>query len=123
VAGIDPTIVAVVDDDDAVRDSIQFLLEVAGHPVEVFASAAEFLRAEVGRFACLLLDQQMPHMTGLDLAARLRAGGAAIPIALMTGSATPAIRACAAGLEVDSILEKPLIAEGILAFVRAVRDR
>jgi FixJ family two-component response regulator len=120
VAGADPTIVAVVDDNDAVRDSIRFLLEVAGHSVEVFASAAEFLKAEVGRFACLLLDQQMPHMTGLDLAAQLRADGVAIPIALMTGSATPALQARADELKIRCVLEKPLIADGILAFVRAV---
>ena len=60
--------VAVVDDDLAVRDSLRFLLEVMGYPVELFASAAEFLQANVPDFACLILDHHMPNMTGLELA-------------------------------------------------------
>ena len=91
MAGNESTTVAVIDDDDAVRDSMRFLLEVEGYCVETFASAAEFLKAEVGGFACLLLDHHMPQMTGLDLAERLRAGGVAVPIMLMTGSPSPAI--------------------------------
>ena len=68
--------VAVVDDDHAVRDSLRFLLEVIGYTVEIFASAAEFLQANVRHFACLILDHHMPNMTGLELAGRLRADGA-----------------------------------------------
>ena len=68
--------VAVVDDDQAVRDSLRFLLEVIGYTVEIFASAAEFLQANVRHFACLILDHHMPNMTGLELARRLRADGA-----------------------------------------------
>ena len=78
--------VAVVDDDHAVRESLRFLLEVIGYTVEIFASAAEFLQANVQHFACLILDHHMPNMTGLELAQRLRADGAVIPILLITGS-------------------------------------
>ena len=60
--------VAVVDDDLAVRDSLRLLLEVVGYTVEIFASAAEFLQANVRHFACLILDHHMPNMTGLELA-------------------------------------------------------
>ena len=98
--------VAVVDDDDAVRDSLQFLLEVAGHSVEIFASAAEFLKANVQHFFCLILDHHMPKMTGLQLAEKLRVGGAAIPILLITGLSSPAIIARAAELGIDGVLEK-----------------
>ena len=83
--------VAIVDDDDAVRDSLRFLLEVIGHPVATFASAAEFLKAEIHRLACLILDHHMPEMTGLELAERMRADGAGIPILLITGAPSPAI--------------------------------
>ena len=65
--------VAVVDDDQGVRDSLRFLLEVIGYTVETFASAAEFLKANVRHFACLILDHHMPNMTGLELVERLRA--------------------------------------------------
>jgi CheY-like chemotaxis protein len=67
--------VGVVDDDGAVRHSFRLLLEVIGHKVEAFASAADFLKAELGRFVCLIVDHHMPDMTGLELAARLRAEG------------------------------------------------
>jgi two-component system, LuxR family, response regulator FixJ len=88
---IEKCLVAIVDDDHAVRDSLQFLLEIVGHPVETFASAAEFLKAEKQRIACLILDHHMPEMTGLELAERMHADGADIPILLVTASPSPAI--------------------------------
>jgi FixJ family two-component response regulator len=57
--------VAIVEDD--VRDSLGFLPEIAGHVVEAFASAAEFLKAEMDEMACVIADHHRPHMTGLDL--------------------------------------------------------
>jgi FixJ family two-component response regulator len=120
VAGSDRTIVAVVYADDAVWDSVRLLLEIAGHHVDVFASAAELLNTEARRFACLIVDHDMLRMTGLDLAARLRADGIAIPIMLATPTLTPAIRAQAAAFRVERVLEKPLVADGILAFVKEV---
>lgn len=85
--------VAIVDNDHAVRHSLQFLLEVIGHKVETFASATEFLKAELAKFVCLIVDHHMPGMTGLELAARLRAEGSTIPFMLVTGSASRAIYA------------------------------
>ncbi len=114
--------VAVVDDDDAVRDSLRFLLEVAGHTVEAFASAAEFLKAEMRHMTCLILDHHMPHMTGLQLAERLRADGVNIPILLVTGSPSPAIVARAAELGIDRVLEKPPGEDDLLDFVNATRS-
>ncbi len=123
MAATECNIVAVVDDDDAVRASITLLLELAGHCVETFASAAEFFKADVRRFACLLLDHYMPHMTGLDLAAHLRAEGIAIPIVLMTGLPSRAIATQAAKLDIERVFVKPLIADDMLAFVSAVLDQ
>ena len=70
--------IAIVDDDLSIPDSLRFLLEVMGRTVETFASAAEFLQIDVRQFACLILDQHMPNMTGLELAGRLRAEGTGI---------------------------------------------
>jgi two-component system response regulator FixJ len=113
--------IAIVDDDDAVRDSLQFLLAVAGHCVEAFASAAEFLKAEMQHFACLILDHHMPHMTGLELAERLREAGVNIPILLVTGSPSPAIVSRATEFGIDRVLEKPLLDEDLFDFVNAKR--
>ena len=113
--------IAIVDDDYAVRDSIQFLLEVMGRPVETFSSAAEFLNAERQHFACVILDYYMPCMTGLELAERLRANGEGIPILLITGSSTPSIVARAAEVGIDRVLEKPPSDEDLLDFISATR--
>jgi two-component system, LuxR family, response regulator FixJ len=112
--------VAVVDDDQAVRDSLRFLLEVIGYTVEIFASAAEFLLANVRNFACLILDHHMPNMTGLELAERLRADGAVIPILLITGSPSPTITARAAGLGIK-VLDKPPTDEALIDFINGTR--
>ena len=112
--------VAIVDDDHGVRDSLQLLLEVIGYTVEIFASAAEFLQANVSHYACLILDHHMPNMTGLELGRRLRADGAVIPILLITGSPSPSICARAAELDIQ-VLEKPPGDEDFISFINATR--
>ena len=122
MADVEKRKVAVVDDDDAARDSLRFLLEVAGHAVETFASAAELLRAEFENLRCLILDYHMPVMNGLELAGRLRAHGSAIPILLVTGLPSPAIVARAAELGIDRVLAKPFDEDDLLNFVDAHRS-
>ena len=110
--------VAVVDDDEAVRHSLQLLLEVHGHKVGTFASAAEFLKAELGKPLCLIVDNHLPGMTGLDLSERLRAEGNMLPILLVTGSPSDAVYARAARVGIDEVLKKPFDDEGpLLAFL------
>jgi two-component system response regulator FixJ len=112
--------VAIVDDDYAVRDSLRFLLEVIGYAVETFASAADFLQANVRHFACLILDHHMPNITGLELAERLRADGAVIPILLITGSPSPTITGRATELGI-TVLDKPPSEEVLIDFIDAIR--
>lgn len=111
--------VAVVDDDRAVLDSLKFLLEVTGHRVAIYASAAEFLENRAKQVSCLILDHQMPQMTGLELVARLRNDGVSIPILLITGSLSQAIVARAAELGIEKVLEKPLNDDDLVNFVSA----
>jgi CheY-like chemotaxis protein len=114
--------IAVIDDDAAVRDSLRLLLEIVGYPVETFDSAAEFLGADLQDFPCLIADNHMPYMTGLELAERLRADGASIPILLMTGSPTPAILARAAEVGIDRVLEKPTSDDDLIEFIDATQS-
>jgi FixJ family two-component response regulator len=109
--------VAVVDDDPAVLDSLKFLLEVAGHKVAVYASAMQFLEDRGAPPTCLILDQHMPGMTGLELAVRLGAEGVNIPVMLITASPSPAIVTRAAQLRIEEVLEKPLTEHDLLRFV------
>jgi two-component system response regulator FixJ len=115
--------VAIVDDDDAVRHSLQFLLEVTGHKVATFASAAEFQKAELDKLLCLIVDQHMPGMTGLELAQWLRADGNDVPIMLITGLPSPTIHARAAELGIDEVLEKPPDEALLLAFIDTAKRR
>jgi two-component system, LuxR family, response regulator FixJ len=120
MSAIERRTIGIVDDDQAVRDSLRFLLEVIGHSVETFASAAEFLAAGPHGLACLLLDHHMPRMTGLQLAEKLHADGSNIPILLITGSPSPALVARAAQLKIK-IMEKPPDEDGVLAFIDAAQ--
>jgi two-component system response regulator FixJ len=111
--------VALVDDDPAVLDSLKFLLEVLGCKVATYASALAFLDDRVIQPACMIVDQHMPRMTGLELAQRLRDGGARIPMLLITGSPSPAIVFRAGQLGVEGVLEKPPDEDDLLKFVNA----
>jgi FixJ family two-component response regulator len=78
--------VFVVDDDDAVRDSLRLLLKSAGMACEVFSSAQEFLSSyEPAQPGCLVLDVRMPGMSGLEMQHELNLRGAMIPVIFITG--------------------------------------
>ena len=110
-------IVAIVDDDPAILDSLKFLLELFGHKVETYGSAAALLdNLEHLRVCGIILDHHMPQMTGLELVARLRAKNADIPVLLITGSSSPAIAERAAQLGI-TMLEKPPEERDLLAFL------
>jgi two-component system, LuxR family, response regulator FixJ len=112
--------VAVVDDDDAVRDSLRFLLEAAGFSVATFGSAAEFLdEAKLNELACLVVDQHMPGQTGLQLVNNLRRQGTTLRVALMTGSPSPDLLRLADELGVAKVMEKPLDDDALLNFIGA----
>lgn len=111
--------VAVVDDDAAVLESFRFMLELAGFPVAAYPSALAFLERTGSQPRCLILDQHMPLMTGLELTARLRADGINIPTMLITSSPSPAIVARAAEIGVERVLLKPATETDLIAFVQA----
>jgi two-component system response regulator FixJ len=121
MAGREAGVIAVVDDDDAVRESLAFLLTVTGHKVAAFASAADFLEnCDLGAVAGLIVDHHMPRQTGLELLARLRQDGRSLPVLLVTGSPSPEIVARAGALGVDRVLEKPVSDERLMEFVERV---
>ena len=111
--------VAVVDDDPAVLDSLKSFFEACGYQVGVYVSAMAFLEERTVRPACLILDQHMPQMTGLELAAKLRGQGMATPILLMSGALSPAISARATLIGIEKVLGKPAAGEDLLSFVDA----
>ena len=116
--------VFVVDDDEAVRDSVAILLECAGFQVEVFDSPVAFLESGApSRGGCLLVDVRMPQMTGLDVQERLAEQGHAMPVIVMTGHADVplAVRAMKAGA-VDFV-EKPFEEQALIDSIRSALRR
>jgi FixJ family two-component response regulator len=82
------SLVAVVDDDESVRESLPDLLEQLGFAAKAFESAEEFLASDCGRETkCLILDIAMPGMSGPDLQHELKRRGVGIPIVFITAQA------------------------------------
>jgi len=87
-------LVAVVDDDESVRESLPDLLRELGYSVRAFSSAEDFLASDcVGVTRCLILDIVMPGMTGRDLQQELTVRGQEIPIIFITAQADETVRA------------------------------
>jgi len=109
--------IAIVDDDPAILDSLKLLLEVAGHRVVTYVSANAFLNDRTTGLAYVILDQDMPEMTGLEVATRLRGEGSNVPVLLVADLLSPAIHARAAQLGIEKVREKPVKEVGLMSFV------
>lgn len=101
-------IIYLVDDDEALRDSLVWLLESQGFKVEAFASAEAFLRVWRPDFnGCLLLDVRMPGMSGLELHERLRAHYCTLPVIFITGHGDVPMAVAALKKGAVDFIEKP----------------
>jgi FixJ family two-component response regulator len=110
--------VAVIDDDVDVGDVLGGLLETMGYQVETYRSGMEFLsNAQFDRLACLVVDQNMPQMTGLQMIERLSQQGVNIPALLITGVHDLDVERRAATLGVMTVLEKPMSHHELLRFI------
>jgi FixJ family two-component response regulator len=118
LAKIDPLVI-VVDDDQAVRNSLTFSLEIEGFAVRSYADGRDLLDdgREVPGGGCLVVDQHMPGMTGLDLISKLRARSVAAPAVLVTSHPTAAVRQRAAQAGV-CIVEKPFLGNVLIDVIR-----
>jgi len=109
-------IVHVVDDDASFLTSIGRLLKASGYEVATYAAAAELLRQvpDGSRPGCILLDVQLPGLSGPDLQARLTSSGCALPIVFLTGHGNipTSVRAIKAGAE--DFLTKPVAADQLI---------
>jgi FixJ family two-component response regulator len=118
-------LIAIVDDDQSMRDTTKDLLESAGFSAATFASAARLLKSRrLHRISCLIADMRMPNMTGLDLHQHLVASNHAIPTILMTAYPDERVRAQVMKANVVCYLTKPFEAEELLNCVsRAIHGR
>ncbi|HWA47325.1 MAG TPA: response regulator [Dongiaceae bacterium] len=100
--------VFVVDDDDAVRDSLRTLLELQSLSVSAFETCQDFLNADSAGAACLVLDIHLPGMSGFDLMEVLKREKRNLPTILITARCDNAIRDRARALGAVALLEKPI---------------
>jgi FixJ family two-component response regulator len=114
------SLIAVVDDDQFVRESVKRLLSSLGFTVEAFVSAAGFLgSARVQETVCLISDMQMAEMSGLELHARLLESGHVIPTILITAYPDEVVRAQALNNGVHGYLVKPFREDQLIAYIRS----
>ena len=117
-------LIAIVEDDPSVREGLESLIRSAGWRVEKFASAQEFLaRSGAEAPCCLILDLQMPGISGLDLQKRMTEVELEIPIVFLTGHGNiPAsVQAMKAGAV--EFLTKPFDEEELLQAIREALER
>ena len=117
-------LIAIVDDDEAVREATKGLIRSMGLAAVAFSCGEDFLRSpNVDRTACLVTDINMPGMSGLDLHERLVASSKDIPIILITAYPTESTRNRALNAGIKSYLVKPFSEVDLLNCLRCALDR
>ncbi|TAJ72004.1 MAG: response regulator [Phenylobacterium sp.] len=118
----EPT-VHLIDDDEPVRVSLGFVLEMADLPAKTYASAQEFLAVAEGLTeGCIITDVRMPEMSGLELIRRLRERGVTLPVIVITGHGDVPLAVEAMRAGVVDFIEKPFDDEVLLRAVRSALD-
>ncbi|HEX9946218.1 MAG TPA: response regulator FixJ [Allosphingosinicella sp.] len=114
----------VVDDDEAMRHSLAFLLEAAGHRVRTYASAVDFLEAVPGmERGCIVTDVRMPGLSGLELVERLNAIGVTDPVIVITGHGDVPLAVQAMKAGVSDFIEKPFAEGTLLSAIEAALEK
>lgn len=112
--------IGIIDDDALVREGLRDCMESAGYSVETFGSAEEFLVSKLSqRASCLIVDIQLPGISGLDLQGRLSTVEDRVPIVFVTAHGTRANREQALRNGAAALLSKPIRREELLNVVRA----
>jgi FixJ family two-component response regulator len=116
-------LIAIIDDDEAMQDSVRDLLEAAGFAARCFGSADEFLKSDLhGNAACLIVDIRMPKMSGLELQAKLKEEECDVPIIFITAHGDARMRIQAMRSGAVEFLAKPFDHHVLLKRVRAALD-
>ncbi|MDL2398794.1 response regulator transcription factor [Rhizobium mayense] len=112
---LESPVIAIVEDDDAMREALSDLLQVLGLPCRTFDRAESFLAAhELSAFGCLVSDVRLPGISGLDLLQRLKERGSTMPVIIVTSYADPGIQSRALEGGAYAYLTKPFTDEVLL---------
>jgi two-component system, LuxR family, response regulator FixJ len=120
VSGTQP-LVLIVNNDEAIRDALQFALRLKGLNVRAHRAGSELLLDPALASAhCIILDDRMPHMDGFELLRQLEALDVSVPKILLTDHATPGLRARASAAGAHLVLEKPLLNNALVDNVMGI---
>src|SRR6516164_6204598 len=113
-------LVHIIDDDDALRDSLSFLLSSAGIKTKTYETATGYANdPERGACGCILTDVRMPGMSGIDLLRKLKSDGITVPVIVMTGHGDVPLAVEAMKLGALDFVEKPFNDDALIASVRS----
>jgi len=112
-----PLIVDIVEDDDAVRDSMCELLEAYGYVARGYPSAAHFLKRADAPGNCLIVDLHMPEMTGLELLETLRAQDVRVPALIVTARPDSSLQPRIERAQVVKLLQKPVEVDQLCGWI------
>ena len=120
-----PTHIALVDNDPAVLHSLSFALRLEGFEVTAYGDASAFLAApEPQPWACAIIDQEMPGITGLDVAEALHERGSTLPLIMISGAVRPWLKRRALEAGFLAVVEKPLFGDELgIAVAQALEAR
>ena len=120
----DKGIVHVIDDDEAMRESLSFLLGAVGIEVQTYESAEAFLKVvPAAKAGCVITDVRMPGLSGIELLRRLRELRLGIPVVVITGHGDVPLAVEAMKIGAADFLEKPFDDEALLASVRSALNQ
>ena len=119
----DAKLIAIVDDDEAIRSALEGLMRAAGLQARSFASAEEFLESGLHpKTGCLIADIRMPRMSGLELQAKLNSENCRIPTIFITAHGDESMRMQALRAGAVEFLAKPFDDDALLDSVRAALE-
>ena len=117
-------IIAIVDDDEPLREALGSILKAAGFPIDTFASAEEFLDSPQRRnTTCLLLDVRLPGMSGIELQRRLLDTNRSLPIIFVTAHGDASVRDLVMKAGATGFLNKPVRSDALLKEIHAAIEK
>jgi FixJ family two-component response regulator len=117
-------VIAIVDDDEPLREALGSVLKAAGFSIETFASAEEFLDSPHRQMiACLILDVRLPGMSGVELQRHLMEANSSLPIIFVTAHGDASLRELVMEAGAAGFLNKPVRSEALLKEIRAAMQR
>ena len=117
-------VIAIIDDDEPLREALGSVLKAAGFVTDTFASAEEFLDSpQRSKTSCLILDVRLPGMSGIELQRRLLDANSAVPIIFVTAHGDGTLRDLVMKAGAAGYLNKPVRSETLLKKIHAALDK